>query len=45
MAPTGIAAENVGGETIHSNLKITGNIYNLQTLLLFDEHSKRELKK
>jgi hypothetical protein len=45
MVPTGIAAENVGGETIHSKLKITGNIYNLQTLSLYDEHSKSELKK
>jgi len=45
MAPTGVAAENVGGETIHSKLKITGNIYNLQTLSLYDEHSKSELKK
>jgi ATP-dependent exoDNAse (exonuclease V) alpha subunit len=45
MALTGIAAENVGGETIHSKLKITGNIYNLQTLSLYDEHSKSELKK
>src|SRR5436190_1914754 len=45
MAPTGVAAENVGGETIHSSLKITGNIYNLQTLSLYDEHSKNKLKK
>ena len=45
MAPTGVAAENVGGETIHSKLKITGNVYNLQTLSLYDEHSKSELKK
>jgi chromosomal replication initiation ATPase DnaA len=29
MAPTGVAAENVGDETIHSKIKIAGNIYNL----------------
>src|SRR5436190_23880035 len=45
LAPTGVAAENVGGETIHSRLKITGNTYNLQTLSLYDEHSKNQLKK
>jgi len=45
MAPTGVAAENVGGKTIHSKLKITGNTYNLQTLSLYDECSKKKLRK
>ena len=44
MAPTGVAAQNVGGKTIHSELKITGSIYNLKSLSLYDEHSNQRLK-
>ena len=45
MAPTVVVAQNVGGKTIHSELKITGNIYNLKSLLLYDKNSKIRLKK
>ena len=44
MAPTGVAAQNVGGKTIHSELKITGNIYNLRSLSVYDEYSNQRLK-
>ncbi len=44
MTPTGVAAQNVGGKTIHSELKITGNIYNLRSLSVYDEYSNQRLK-
>ena len=40
IALTGIAAQNVGGKTIHSELKITGNIYNLKSLSFYDKIQK-----
>ncbi len=40
IAPIGVAIQNVGGKTIHSELKITGNIYNLKSLSLYDKIQK-----
>ncbi|RHZ73797.1 hypothetical protein Glove_229g15 [Diversispora epigaea] len=37
MAPTGVAAQNIGGQTIHSELRITGNSYNFQSLAIYDQ--------
>ena len=44
MAPTGVAAQNVSGKTIHSELKIAGNIYNLKSLSIYDKESNKRLK-
>ncbi|RHZ83456.1 hypothetical protein Glove_92g63 [Diversispora epigaea] len=37
MAPTRVAAQNIGGQTIHSELRITGNSYNFQSLAIYDQ--------
>ncbi|CAI2191091.1 4205_t:CDS:1 [Funneliformis geosporum] len=45
MAPTGVAAQNVGGKTIHSTLRIRQIGENYQTLSLNDETSRIQLTK
>ena len=45
MAPMGVATQNIGSKTIHSELKIAGNIFNLKSLSTYDEESSKRLKK
>ena len=44
MAPTGVAAQNIGGQTIHSVLRIHSAGERYQTLAFFDPEFKNELK-
>ena len=43
LSPTGVSAQNIGGRTIHSALKIRQYNNNYQTLITEDQESKREL--
>ena len=43
MAPTGVAAQNVGGKTIHSALHIKNTPTYFETLSHYNEQQKREL--
>jgi len=45
MAPTGVAAENIGGKTIHSALRIKDTLNNRQSLAMHDQKLRQELKK
>jgi DNA replication protein DnaC len=45
MAPTGVAAENIGGKTIHSALRIKDTLNNRQSLAMHDQNLHQELKK
>src|SRR4051812_31276782 len=45
MAPTGIAAENVGGKTIHSTLRIKDILNNRQSLVMHNQNLRQECKK
>jgi hypothetical protein len=45
MAPMGVATQNICSKTIHSELKIAGNIFNLKSLSTYDEESSKRLKK
>jgi len=45
IAPTGVAAQNIGGKTIHSALKIKQCGPNYQTLSISDETTKTSLRK
>ncbi len=45
MASTGVAAQNVGGKTIHSELKIRFTEYGFTTLIFFDENEMERIKK
>src|SRR6185369_6306184 len=45
IAPTGVAAQNIGGKTIHSALKIKQCGSNYQTLSISDETTKTSLRK
>ncbi len=44
MAPTGVAAQNVGGTTIHSNLRIVSTQTGYHTLSFYDNEFKNKLK-
>jgi Cdc6-like AAA superfamily ATPase len=44
MAPTGIAAQNIGGTTIHSNLRITSTQSGFHSLAFHDNEFKQKLK-
>ena len=44
MAPTVVAVQNVSRKTIHSELKIARNIYNLKSLSIYDKKSNERLK-
>jgi hypothetical protein len=43
MAPTGVAAENIGGKTIHSTLRINDTLNNRQSLAMHDQNLRQEL--
>jgi hypothetical protein len=43
MAPTGVAAQNVGGQTIHSALQIRNTQTYYETLSHYDDQQKKEL--
>ncbi len=43
MAPTGVAAENIGGKTIHSSLRIKDVLNNRQSLAMHDQNLRQEL--
>jgi len=45
LAPTGVAAQNIGGSTIHSALKIHATSGGFQTLAFNDKKFKENLKK
>lgn len=45
MAPTGVAAQNVGGKTIHSSLRICQSDGHYKTLALYDPQFRHELLK
>jgi len=45
LAPTGVAAQNIGGFTIHSALRITQSESGFQTLAYYDSEFKNELLK
>ncbi|EXX55721.1 Pif1p [Rhizophagus irregularis DAOM 197198w] len=45
MAPTGVAAENIGGKTIHSCLRISDVLNNRQSLAIYDQNLRQELMK
>ena len=45
LAPTGVAAQNIGGFTIHSALRITRSESGFRTLAYYDSEFKNELLK
>ena len=45
MAPTGVAAQNIGGETIHSALRIHETLGKFQSLAFYDIEFFKTLKK
>ena len=45
LAPTGVAAQNIGGQTIHSALKLHATEGGFQTLIFNDQTFKDNLKK
>ena len=45
MAPTGVAAQNIGGNTIHADLKIVSAQSGFHTLAFYDNEFKAKLKK
>jgi ATP-dependent DNA helicase PIF1 len=45
MAPTGIAAQNINGNIIHSDLKIISTNNGFQTLAFHENELKEKLKK
>jgi PIF1-like helicase len=45
IAPTGVAAQNIGGTTIHSTLRIVSTQTGFYTLSLYDNEYKDKLKK
>jgi len=45
MAPTGVSAENIGGKTIHSTLRIKDTLNNRQSLAIHDQNLRQELLK
>jgi hypothetical protein len=45
LAPTGVAAQNIGGNTIHSALRITSTQRGFHTLAFYDNKFLEELKK
>ena len=45
VAPTGVAAQNIGGRTIHSALKIRQTKSYYETLSIFNEQMKNYLLK
>ena len=44
MAPTGVAAQNIGGKTIHSELRITSSQSGFQTLVHHDVDLRNSLR-
>ena len=44
MAPTGVAAQNIGGQTIHSSLRIHSHGTSYQTLAFSDVSFYQKLK-
>jgi ATP-dependent exoDNAse (exonuclease V) alpha subunit len=44
MAPTGVAAQNIGGETIHSSLRIHETLGGFQSLAFHDRNFFESLK-
>ena len=45
MAPTGVAAQSIGGLTIHSALRITQSEAGFQSLALYDQDFRKQLLK
>src|ERR1044071_3117524 len=45
MAPTGVAAQNVGGNTIHADLRLISTPTGFHTLAFYDNEFKEKLKK
>ncbi len=45
MAPTGVVAENIGGKTIHSTLRIKDTFNNRQLLAMHDQNLHQQFKK
>ena len=45
IAPTGVAAQNIGGTTIHSTLRIVSTQTGFYTLSLYDNEYQNKLKK
>ena len=43
MAPTGIASENIGGQTIHSSLRLSQSASGFQSLAAYDKDFKKFL--
>lgn len=45
IAPTGVAAQNVGGNTIHADLRLVSTPTGFHTLAFYDNEFKEKLKK
>ena len=45
MAPTGVAAQNIDGSTIHSALRLTSTYAGFHTLAFYDNEFKEKLKR